>query len=209
MAFEVVRKKRVIDLTKGKVIPKRVPAPAPVQPPEKAKPKPKPMGPKLIQAATDGPPIAVDLPENHRKSEPVLKSLTDKQVEILDRLLQKTADGPIQTIGLRLVLAASEDEQAAAWPIGALSKALHLHGRHHEGQAVYSVAWGCRLSRYRDMAASVLEQVNQRLGGDRAWWRGREFYCRVNRHLGLSESRRHTCRLRSHEPVTEKNPPKG
>jgi len=62
-----------------------------------------------------------------------------------------------------LVLAASEDELTASWPIGLLSKALHVSGRHTEGDAVHMVAQGCRVSRYRDMAAAALVLLNEKI----------------------------------------------
>ena len=110
-------------------------------------------------------PIAADLLEKLRKIEggPVHKPLSDKQLEILDRIVQKAGDGHPKTLGLRLVLAASEDELAAAWPIGLLSKALHASGRRTEGNAVQKVAHGCRVSRFRDMAAVAFSLLNQKI----------------------------------------------
>jgi len=142
--------KRVVDLTKT------TPRPPAKMPPVKSKP---------IKAAPDGPSIAADLPEKLRKIEggPVHKPLSDKQLEILDRIVQKAGDGHPKTLGLRLVLAASEDELAAAWPIGLLSKALHASGRRTEGNAVQKVAHGCRVSRFRDMAAVALSLLNQKI----------------------------------------------
>ena len=141
-------------------------SPAKPKAPE-AKPEPKQdqAGPLHITAAPDGPPIAADLPEKLRKIEggPVHKPLSDKQLEILDRIVQKAGDGHPKTLGLRLVLAASEDELAAAWPIGLLSKALHASGRRTEGNAVQKVAHGCRVSRFRDMAAVALSLLNQKI----------------------------------------------
>jgi hypothetical protein len=133
--------KPVIDLAKKTVSPK----PAGLAKPDKA-PLPKPpveTKPKLeIAAALDGPPIAPELPEKLRTPAPwsAAKGLTDEQVQILDRIIQKAAEGNPKTYGLRLVLAASRDEQAGAWPIGLLSKAIQrgrslnrspcrLHGR--------------------------------------------------------------------------------
>jgi hypothetical protein len=141
---------------------------SPVKPkPPEAKPEPKPdQWERLhIRAAPDDPPIAADLPEKFRKIEmgQVRKPLTDKQAEIIDRIILKTGDGHPQTLGLRLVLAASEDEIAAAWPIGILSKALRASGRSTEGDAVHKVAHGCRVSRFRDMAAAALLLLNQKI----------------------------------------------
>src|SRR5215831_14462504 len=141
-------------------------SPAKPKAPE-AKPEPKQdqAGPLHITAAPDGPPIATDLPEQLRKIEggPVHKPLSDKQLEILDRIVQKAGDGHPKTLGLRLVLAASEDEFAAAWPIGLLSKALHASGRSTEGDAVHKVAHGCRVARFGDMAAAALALLNQKI----------------------------------------------
>jgi hypothetical protein len=168
MTFEVVRvKKRFVDLTKA--APKPTPQVKP-KPPE-AKPKPEQHQPKRLPltAAPDGPPIAADLPEKFRKvEEPVHKLLTDKQVEILEHIIQKAGDGHPKMLGLRLVLAASEDEIAAGWPIGLLSKALHLSGRRTEGNAVHAVATGCRVSRYEDMATTALALVNQKIEAAKA-----------------------------------------
>jgi hypothetical protein len=149
-----VSAKRVIDLTKATLKPlSKMP---PVEPKPEPKPEPKQQQPEClyITAAPDGPPLAADLPEKLRKNELgfVRKTLTDRQIEILDRIVQKAGDGQAKTLGLRLVLAACEDELAAAWPIGLLSKALHISGRPIEGQAVHSVAHGCRVARYGDMA---------------------------------------------------------
>jgi hypothetical protein len=159
--------KRVVDLTKT------APKPLAKMPPV----KPKPPEPKqdqqeclYIPAAPDDPPIAADLPEKLRKIEggPVHKPLSDKQLEILDRIVQKAGDGRPKTLGLRLVLAASQDELAAAWPIGLLSKALHASGRSTEGQAVHSVAHGCRVARFGDMAAAALALLNQKMEAAKA-----------------------------------------
>jgi hypothetical protein len=157
--------KRVIDLTKATLKPlSKMP---PVEPKPVARPEPKQQQPKClcITAAPDGPPLAADLPEKLRKNElgEARKSLTDRQIEILDRIVQKAGDGHPKTLGLRLVLAACEDELAAAWPIGLLSKALHISGRPIEGQAVHSVAHGCRVARYGDMAAAALALLDQKI----------------------------------------------
>jgi hypothetical protein len=158
--------KRIIDLTKTAPKPLAKMPSVKAKPPE-AKPEPKQEQPRglYIAAAPDGPPIAADLPEKFRKVEggSVQKPLTDKQLEILDRIIQKAGDGNPKTLGLRLVLAASEDELATAWPIGLLSKALHASGRSTEGDAVHMVAQGCRVSRYRDMAISALALLNQKI----------------------------------------------
>jgi len=174
--------KRVIDLTK--TAPKPLVKMPTVKPkPPEAEPEPKQQQPRrlYIAAAPEGPPIAADLPQKLRKIEggPVQKPLTDKQLEILDRIIQKAGDGNPKTLGLRLVVAASrfastmassdfsstciEDELAAAWPIGLLSKPLHASGRSTEGDAVHMVAQGCRVSRYRDMATSALALLNQKI----------------------------------------------
>jgi hypothetical protein len=146
-------------------------------PPVKSKPaedKPEPKQNQqerlYITPAPDGPPIAADLPEKLRKIEggPVHKPLSDKQLEILDRIVQKAGDGHPKTLGLRLVLAASEDELAAAWPIGMLSIALRASGRSTEGGAVHKVAHGCRVSRFRDMAAAALPLLNQKIEAAKA-----------------------------------------
>ena len=158
--------KRIIDLTK--TAPKALAKMPPVKPkPPEVKPEPKQDQQEClyIPTAPDGPPIAADLPEKLRKIEggPVHKPLSDKQLEILDRIVQKAGDGHPKTLGLRLVLAASQDELAAAWPIGLLSKALHASGRSTEGQAVHSVAHGCRVARFGDMAAAALALLNQKI----------------------------------------------
>ena len=163
--------KPVIDLTK--TVPKplvRMSLAKPKAPEAKPEPKQDQAGPLHITAAPDGPPIAADLPEKPRKIEggPVHKPMSDKQLEILDRIVQKAGDGHPKTLGLRLVLAASEDDLAAAWPIGLLSKALHLSGRHTEGNAVHAVATGCRVSRYKDMATTALALVNQKIEAAKA-----------------------------------------
>jgi len=160
MDFQVVRVRRrggtpakpVIDLKKAA--------------PQAAKPNAPPPEPKRldITAAPDGPPISEHVPEKYRKIEnKVGKVLTDEQAEILGRIVQKAGVGHPSTLGLRLVLAASEDEDAAASPIGQLSRALRLSGRPTEGEAVWKVAQGCRTSRYRDMAAAALALLNQKM----------------------------------------------
>jgi hypothetical protein len=79
------------------------------------------------------------------------------------RVVQKAGDGRRKTLGLRLVLAASEDELAAAWPTGMLSTALHAFGRPIEADAARRVASGCRVARYKDMAAAALALLNQKI----------------------------------------------
>ena len=163
--------KRAVDLTK--TAPKPLAKMPPVKPkPPEVKPEPKQDQQEClyIPTAPDGPPIAADLPEKLRKIEggPVHKPLSDKQLEILDRIVQKAGDGHPKTLGLRLVLAASQDELAAAWPIGLLSKALHASGRSTEGQAVHSVAHGCRVARFGDMAAAALALLNQKMEAAKA-----------------------------------------
>jgi hypothetical protein len=64
-------------------------------------------------------------------------------------------------------LAASED-LAASWPIGLLSRALHLSGRPIEGQAVHSVVHGCRVTRFQDMATNALAVLEQKLAAPAA-----------------------------------------
>ena len=177
MTFKVVHvkqrgggsSKRVVDLTKTAPRPLAKMSPVKPKPPE-AKPAPDQQEYLYIRAAPDGPPIAADLPEKFRKIETgqVRKFLTDKQLEIIDRVILKAGDGHPKTLGLRLVLAASEDELAAAWPIGMLSKALHASGRPTEGDAVHKVAHGCRISRFRDMAAAALPLLNQKIEAAKA-----------------------------------------
>ena len=158
--------KRVVDLTKTTPRPPAKMPPVKSKPPEdKPEPKQDQQERMYITAAPDGPSIAADLPEKLRKIEggPVHTPLSDKQLEILDRIVQTAGDGHPKTLGLRLVLAASEDELAAAWPIGLLSKALHASGRRTEGNAVQKVAHGCRVSRFRDMAAVAFSLLNQKI----------------------------------------------
>jgi hypothetical protein len=137
--------------------------------PKKVKPEPKPESkqqqqPKRITAEPGGPPISAELPEQFRKTEElVTKILTEEQAAIIDCVVRKAGEGHPKTLGLRLVLAASQDEYAAAWPIGQLAKALHASGRRREGELVHRVALGCRTARYRDMAASALELLNKKL----------------------------------------------
>ena len=165
MAFQVVHVKRrgaktLIDLTKTQTVFKPAKA-APVKPPEKEQQQPKPL---YISPAPDGPLVSADLPEKCRKGfEPVRKPLIDKQIETLERVIQRAGEGHPKTLGLRLVLAASEDEFAAAWPIGALAKAFHVAGHPVEGEAVHMVAYGCRVSRYGEMAATALALLNQKI----------------------------------------------
>jgi hypothetical protein len=96
------------------------------------------------------------------KVEPTRKPLTDKQEEILGQIIESAGEGDPKTIGLRLVLAASQHKDAGAWPIGLLAKAFHLSGRQLEGDAVYKVASGCRVARFGDMAASALTLLNRK-----------------------------------------------
>lgn len=138
--------KKAIDLTKPQATPK------PKTPPKN---EPKPV---RIWAASKGPPITAELPEKHRElREPVQKPLNPKQIEALDRVIQRAGDdNDPKTLGLRLVLAAAHDEYAGAWPIGLLAKALHASGRPEMGTAVHRVAIGCRTARFGDMAAAAL-----------------------------------------------------
>ena len=157
-----VSAKRGVELTKTNPGPLVRMSPIKSKPPED-KPKQDQQERLWITAAPDGPSIAADLPEKLRKIKGGLvhKPLNDKQLEILDRIIQKAGDGHPKTLGLRLVLAASEDDVSAAWPIGTLSRALRASGRSIEGDAVHKVAYGCRVSRYRDMAATALALLNQ------------------------------------------------
>jgi hypothetical protein len=99
------------------------------------------------------------LAENLRgKIEPVRQPLTDAQTKILNAVIDGAGEGRGDTLGLRLVLAASKHPHAAAWPIGILARALEISGRKAEGMAVRGVAWGCRLSRYGEVASSTLQQ---------------------------------------------------
>jgi hypothetical protein len=163
--------KPILDLTKAAPRPIKVLSAKP-NAPEKPKPEAKEdkPAPLYIPAAPDGPPIAADLSEGHRKIKggPLQNPLTDKQVEILDRVIRAAGNGDPKTLGLRLVLSASEDEHAAAWPIGLLSKGLRLSGRPIEGDAVHKVAMGCRTSRYRDMAANALVLLNEKIEAAKA-----------------------------------------
>src|ERR1700747_2082401 len=87
--------KRVVDL--NKTAPNTLARMSPETPkPPGAKPEPKQEF-LYITAAPDGPPIAADLPEKLRKIEggPVQKPLTDKQVDVLDRITQKAGGGHI------------------------------------------------------------------------------------------------------------------
>jgi len=173
MSFKVVlvrqrsgSAKRVVDPTKTMPRPPvKMPPVKSKSPEDKPEPKQDQQERLRITAAPDGPSIAADLPEKLRKIEggPVHKPLNDKQLEILDRIVQKAGDGHPKTLGLRLVLAASEDDLTAAWPIGMLSRALRASGRSIEGDAVHKVAHGCRVSRYRDMAATALALLNEKI----------------------------------------------
>jgi hypothetical protein len=115
-----------------------------------------------IVAAEDGPPLAAGLPEQYRGPAPwsVQKSLTEVQVETINRIIEKAGPGRRKTLGLRLVLAASEDKSAGSWPIGLLSKALGVAGHAAESHAVYQVAMGCRTARFRDMARATIELLD-------------------------------------------------
>src|SRR4029077_19125103 len=117
--------KPTIDLTKKA-------APVMSKPPQ-AKLEPKQQQPRrrqYITAAADGPPIAAELPEKLHKNEGrVHKTRNQKQGEILGQIIEKAGDGIPRSLGLRLVLAASEHKYAAAWPIGLLAKAFHVSGR--------------------------------------------------------------------------------
>ena len=135
--------------------------------PTKASPPKPPVGAKpllRISAAEDHAPIAADLAEQHRGLAPwVEKALTDQQTAVIDRIIARAGDGDRRSLGLRLVLAASEDECAGSWPIGLLSKAFSVAGHATASHAVYQVAQGCRTARFRDMAASALEVINKRI----------------------------------------------
>ena len=180
MAFQVVHKQRrggnttkkpLLDLTKKPVDaanavfkPKPAKEPSP-KPPVEAKQQ------RLnITAAPDGPPLAPDLPEKLRTPAPwgAQKTLTEQQTQALDGIIQKAGDGHPKTLGLRLVLAASEDECTASWPIGILSKALGVAGYATASHAVHMVAYGCRVGRFKDMAANSLALLNQKLEADKA-----------------------------------------
>ena len=135
--------------------------------PTKASPPKPPVGAKpllRISAAEDHAPIAADLAEQHRGLAPrVEKALTDQQTAVIDRIIARAGDGDRRSLGLRLVLAASEDECAGSWPIGLLSMAFSVAGHATASHAVYQVAQGCRTARFRDMAASALEVINKRI----------------------------------------------
>jgi hypothetical protein len=156
--------KPTIDLTKKA-------APVMSKPPQ-AKLEPKQQQPRrrqYITAAADGPPIAAELPEKLHKIEGrVHKPRTDKQAEILGQIIEKAGDGIPRSLGLRLVLAASEHKYAAAWPIGLLAKAFHVSGCPTEANAVWKVAMGFRVSRYGNMAATALAVINEKLEAEAA-----------------------------------------
>jgi hypothetical protein len=137
---------------------------APVAPSPEPKPEPKQQPqPWTIAAAEDGPAIASDLPAHLRGRVEPVRTLTGKQMEILSEIIKAAGDGHPSTLGLRLVLAASRHESAGAWPVGILSRALHVAGRPEEGKAVYKVALGARVSRFSQMAAVALEVLNTKL----------------------------------------------
>jgi len=133
--------------------------------PPKAKPEPKQQQPRrrrYIAAASDGLPSAAELPERLRKIEDrVHKPRIDKQAEILGQIIEKAGDGNPRSLGLRLVLAASEHKDAAAWAIGLLAKAFHVSGCPTEASAVWKVAIGFRVSRYGNMATTALAVINK------------------------------------------------
>jgi hypothetical protein len=118
----------------------------------------------IVVAADDGPPSAAALLEQHRGLAPwsAQKSLTTAQVETIDRIIQKAGDGRRKTLGLRLVLAASENEAAGAWPIGLLAKMLAVAGHATASHAVYQVMQGVRVGRYREMARASIELMNEK-----------------------------------------------
>jgi hypothetical protein len=163
MAVQVVQKRRntklVLDLTKSAKAP---PKPEIKKPEPKALPQPLPL---TISAAEDGPPIAANLPEHQRGYVPAVRTLTSEQLAILADVIREAEaiGGPSQTLGLRLVLAASRHESAGAWPIGQLSRAFWAAGRPTEGKAVYRVCLGCRTSRFGEMAETAIEVLNRKL----------------------------------------------
>jgi hypothetical protein len=120
--------------------------------------------PLTTVAAEDGPPLAAELPEHHRGRAPwsAQRTLTEQQVETINRIIQKAGHGRRKTIGLRLVLAASEDEAAGAWPIGLLTKMLAVAGHATASHAVYQVMQGVRVGRYREMARTSIELLHQK-----------------------------------------------
>lgn len=172
MTFKVIHVRQRSGASAKRVLAKTTSRPLVKMPPVKFKPPDDKQEPKqaqqerlFITAAPEGPSIAADLPEKLRKIEggPVQKPLTNNQLEILDRIVQKAGDGHPKTLGLRLVLAASENDLTAAWPIGTLSRALRASGRSIEADAVHKVAYGCRVSRYKDMAATALAVLNEQI----------------------------------------------
>jgi hypothetical protein len=115
-------------------------------------------------AAEDGPPLAAELPEHHRGRAPwgAQRTLTEQQLETIYRIIQRAGHGHRKTLGLRLVLAASEDEAAGAWPIGLLAKMLAVAGYATASHAVSQVMQGVRVSRYREMARNSIEVLNKK-----------------------------------------------
>jgi len=117
----------------------------------------------LAMVAEDGPPLAAELPEQHRGRAPwgAQRTLTEQQVQTINRIIQRAGHGHRKTLGLRLVLAASEDEAAGAWPIGLLAKMFAVAGQATASHAVYQVMQGVRVGRYREMARTSIELLNK------------------------------------------------
>lgn len=120
--------------------------------------------PLAIVAAEDGPPLATELPEQHRGRAPwgAQRTLTDQQLETINRIVQRAGHDHRKTLRLRLVLVASEDEAAGAWPIGLLGKMLAVAGHATASHAVYQVMQGVRVGRYREMARTSIELLNKK-----------------------------------------------
>ena len=164
MAFQVVIKRRagsppLIDLTRKTA---RSPAKAA---PVKTKAEP----PTLAEKAKErylGPytQVAADLPEKLRNGgERITNPLSGKAAKVIDRIVQQAGDGRPETLGLRILLAAANDEAGAGWPVGHLARAMRVSGHVAESEALKRVLFGCRAGRFREMTAVVLDILNKKL----------------------------------------------
>ena len=102
--------------------------------------------------------------ENLRNGgESITNPISDKAAKVINRIVQQAGDGRPETLGLRILLAAANDEAGAGWPVGQLARAMRLSGRVEESEALKRVLFGCRAGRFREMAPVVLDILNKKL----------------------------------------------
>lgn len=110
----------------------------------------------FIKPAADGQQISTNVPEQDRgRYERIKTVLTKEQRDIVERIAANSDPAEPLTV----LIAASRDEYAACWPIGAVAAAFGLAGLNDHGKALWNSLYGFRASRFHDAATASLEVV--------------------------------------------------